>query len=167
MSSLVIVPSKSQKIWSLFIKNPLCIRIIKQKLEKIIKTHPIKQKSALPHPSGECLARFSLPKRDSAEQTIEYRLREGPWWGAVLRLFNCKVIKGVLSFRIYFGIARMKLIITALATLKQVQGDENRAVIPNSFRNRKIEVDKPESCRRKRDFHTLATLKRVQGDKRL
>ena len=39
------------------------------------------------------------------------------------------------------------------------------AVIPNLIRNRKIEVDKPESCRRKRDFHTLATLKRVQGDR--
>ena len=74
------------------------------------------------------------------------------------------VAKIVPSFRIYFGIARLKLIITALATLKQVQGDENRAVIPNSFRNRKIEVDKPESCRRKRDFHTLATLNQVQGD---
>ncbi len=30
---------------------------------------------------------------------------------------------GVLSFRIYFGIARLRLINTALATLKQVQGD--------------------------------------------
>ncbi len=38
------------------------------------------------------------------------------------------------------------------------------AVIPNLIRNRKIEVDKPESCRRKHNFQALATLKQVQGD---
>ena len=32
------------------------------------------------------------------------------------------------------------------------------------FRNRKIEVDKLKSCRRKRDFHAPAALKQVQGD---
>ena len=39
-----------------------------------------------------------------------------------------------------------------------------RIVIPNSFRNRKVEVDKLKSSRRKRDFRVLATLKQVQGD---
>ena len=39
-----------------------------------------------------------------------------------------------------------------------------RAVIPNLFRNRKIEADKLKSCRRKLDFQVLATLKQVQGD---
>ena len=39
-----------------------------------------------------------------------------------------------------------------------------RAVIPNLFRNRQIEVDKPKSCRRKRDFQAHAPLNQVQGD---
>ena len=38
------------------------------------------------------------------------------------------------------------------------------AVIPNLIRNRKIEVDKPESCRRKHNFQALAALNQVQGD---
>jgi len=36
----------------------------------------------------------------------------------------------------------------------------------NLFQHRQIEVNKPKSCRRKRDFHAPATLKRVQGDKK-
>ena len=35
----------------------------------------------------------------------------------------------------------------------------------NLFQHRQIEVNKPKSCRRMRDFHVLATLKQVQGDK--
>ena len=46
------------------------------------------------------------------------------------------------------------------------QGDKKCAVIPNLFRNRKIEVDKLKSCRRKTDFQVLATLKQVQGDEK-
>ncbi len=34
----------------------------------------------------------------------------------------------------------------------------------NLFQHRQIEVDKPKSRRRKRDFRALATLKQVQGD---
>ena len=35
----------------------------------------------------------------------------------------------------------------------------------NLFQHRQIEVNKPKSRRRKRDFRALATLKQVQGDK--
>ncbi len=53
---------------------------------------------------------------------------------------------------------RRKRDFRVFATLNQVQGDENRAVIPNLFGNRRIEANKPKSCRRKRDFQVLATL---------
>ncbi len=43
--------------------------------------------------------------------------RGGLGWGAVLRLFNCREVKGVPSFRTWFGIARLMLISLALATL--------------------------------------------------
>ena len=48
----------------------------------------------------------------------------GLGWGTVLMLFNRGEIKDEPSFRTCFGIARLKSISTALATLKQVQGDE-------------------------------------------
>ena len=41
---------------------------------------------------------------------------------------------------------RRKRDFRVFATLNQVQGDENRAVIPNLFRNRRIEVDVPSIC---------------------
>ena len=37
----------------------------------------------------------------------------------------------------------------------------------NLFQHRQIEVNKPKSCRRKRDFHALATLNQVQGDEKM
>ena len=64
------------------------------------------------------------PTRTLPSKRLSIVCERGLGWGAVLRLFNCRVIKGVLSFRIYFGIARLKSVITALATLNQVQGDE-------------------------------------------
>ena len=57
------------------------------------------------------------------------------------------------------------------AALKQVQGDKKRSVIPNSFRNRKVEVDKyrPGDHAGNQTFFTKSKIlekvvKRVQGD---
>ncbi|HIU86976.1 TPA: hypothetical protein IAD52_08385 [Candidatus Spyradomonas excrementavium] len=43
--------------------------------------------------------------------------------------------KIVPSFRIYFGIARLKSINPALATLKRVQGDKKQSVMLNLFQH--------------------------------
>ena len=74
------------------------------------------------------------------------QLGEGRGGERFFRLFKYRVTKIVLSFWIYFGIARLKSVITVPATLNQVQGDENRAVIPNLFRNRKVEVGNHRPC---------------------
>ena len=45
-----------------------------------------------------------------------------------------------------------------------MEGGKRRAVMLNLFQHRQIEVNKPKSSGRKRDFRALATLKQVQGD---
>ena len=47
-----------------------------------------------------------------------------------------------------------------------MEGGKKRAVMLNLFQHRQIEVNKPKSCRRKRDFQAPATLKQAQGDKK-
>ena len=55
-------------------------------------------------------------------------------------MLSCRILKSGIN--VYQFCCR-KRDFRALATLNQVQGDENHVVIPNLFQNRQIEVDKP------------------------
>ena len=55
-------------------------------------------------------------------------------------MLSCRILKSGIN--VYQFCCR-KRDFCALATLNQVQGDENHVVIPGLTRNRKIEVDKP------------------------